>query len=181
MNDSELMHPLQAVSAAMVPAGYAEKAMASLMQLHCELMEEKERRVDLYRRLMEREQAVAELRMYVKLLEEKLGQGSAPVKAPARVETTVQSAAPGKPPMRAETTVHSAAPAADRAAAIRPAPPPPPPPRAARPSAPPPIKVVRAPVREVAPPEPIPLKQPAAKATGTGSKRPVATEGWKTW
>ena len=54
-----------------VPTGYAEKAMASLMQLHSELMEEKEKRVDLFRRLMEKEQALAELKMYVKLLEEK--------------------------------------------------------------------------------------------------------------
>src|SRR5215831_20434055 len=56
----------------MVPMGYAEKSMASLMQLHGELMEEKERRVDLYRRLMDKEQALAELKMYVRLLEEKL-------------------------------------------------------------------------------------------------------------
>lgn len=60
------------IPSAMVPAGYAEKAMASLMQLHSELMDEKERRVDLFRRLMEREQALAELKMYVKVLEEKL-------------------------------------------------------------------------------------------------------------
>ncbi len=58
--------------AAMVPGDFAEKAMASLMQLHSELMDEKERRVDLYRKLMEREQTVAELRMYIRLLEEKL-------------------------------------------------------------------------------------------------------------
>jgi|SRR5215470_13535733 len=57
---------------AMVPIGYAEKSMASLMQLHSELMDEKERRVDLYRRLMDKEQALAELKMYVRLLEEKL-------------------------------------------------------------------------------------------------------------
>lgn len=57
---------------ALVPASYAEKAMASLLQLHGEVLEEKERRVDLYRRLMEREQSVAELRMYVQLLEERL-------------------------------------------------------------------------------------------------------------
>ena len=56
---------------AFIPSGYAEKAMASLMQLHSELMDEKERRVDLYRRLMERDQVVAELRAYVKLLEAK--------------------------------------------------------------------------------------------------------------
>ena len=40
--------------------------------MHSELMDEKERRVELFRKLMEREQIVAELRMYVKLLEEKL-------------------------------------------------------------------------------------------------------------
>lgn len=56
-----------------VPASYAEKAMASLMQLHGELMDEKERRVELYRRLMEKEQALAELKLYVKLLEERAG------------------------------------------------------------------------------------------------------------
>lgn len=55
-----------------VPSSYAEKAMASLMQLHSELMEEKERRVDLYRRLMEKEQSLAELKMYVRLLEERV-------------------------------------------------------------------------------------------------------------
>lgn len=61
---------------AMVPIGYAEKSMASLMQLHTELMDEKERRVDLYRRLMDKEQALAELKMYVRLLEDKLARQS---------------------------------------------------------------------------------------------------------
>jgi len=61
-----------------VPVSYAEKAMASLMQLHSELMDEKERRVDLFRRLMEKEQALAELKMYVKLLEEKAAAAVAP-------------------------------------------------------------------------------------------------------
>lgn len=63
-------------STAMVPIGYAEKSMASLMQLHTELMNEKERRVDLYRRLMDKEQALAELKMYVQLLEEKIAKQS---------------------------------------------------------------------------------------------------------
>jgi len=62
----------------LVPEGYAQKAMASLMQLHTELMDEKERRVELHRRLMEKEQALAELRMYVKLLEEKVEQRPPP-------------------------------------------------------------------------------------------------------
>jgi hypothetical protein len=61
-----------AAPSAMVPSDFAEKAMASLMQMHTELMDEKERRVELYRKLMEREQALAELRMYVKMLEEKM-------------------------------------------------------------------------------------------------------------
>lgn len=104
------LHPLLATAAAeLVPASYAEKAMASLLQLHTELMDEKERRVDLYRRLMEREQAVAELRMYVKMLEEKLAltapqaplppaaeQPSAPAKAgPTRVEAPRRGLDPG--------------------------------------------------------------------------------------
>jgi hypothetical protein len=46
--------------------------MASLLQLHGELMEEKERRVDLYRRLSEKDEALAELRYQVKLLEDRL-------------------------------------------------------------------------------------------------------------
>lgn len=83
----------QATPSAAVPQAYAEKAMATLMQLHTELMDEKERRVDLYRRLMEREQALAELRMYVKVLEERAeaSKAAAPpvpspvVAAPARV------------------------------------------------------------------------------------------------
>lgn len=83
MSDAELSTQIHSAPAqALVPSGYAEKAMASLMQLHSELMEEKERRVDLYRRLMEKEQTVAELRMYVKLLEERL-QRSAPDPAPS--------------------------------------------------------------------------------------------------
>lgn len=70
-----------------VPSSYAEKAMASLMQLHGELMDEKERRVDLYRRLMEKEQALAELKMYVKLLEERAQGGGDFVRSPLRSET----------------------------------------------------------------------------------------------
>lgn len=61
-----------------VPASYAEKAMASLMQLHGELMDEKERRVELFRRLMEKEQALAELRLYVKMLEERAAPAAPP-------------------------------------------------------------------------------------------------------
>lgn len=74
MNDFDYPStPLAPAPAAMVPAAFAEKTMASLMQLHGELMEEKERRVDLYHRLMEKEQSLAELRMYVQLLEDRLG------------------------------------------------------------------------------------------------------------
>ncbi len=60
---------------AMVPSGYAEKAMASLLRLHDELMVEKEARFGLMQKLMEREQALAELKSYVRLLESRLGDG----------------------------------------------------------------------------------------------------------
>lgn len=98
------MTELANYAAQLVPAGYAEKAMASLMQLHTELMDEKERRVELYRQLMEREQALAELKMYVKLLEEKLTPAPAPVVvAPpppaAPISASVTAArVPPKPP-----------------------------------------------------------------------------------
>ncbi len=83
----------------MVPMGYAEKSMASLMQLHSELMEEKERRVDLYRRLMDKEQALAELKMYVRLLEEKVSQPKPPPPPPRpiareRVRISIKPGAP---------------------------------------------------------------------------------------
>lgn len=110
MTDSSLA----LTSPAPVPAEYAEKAMGSLMKLHAELMDEKDRRVELYRRLMEKEQAVAELKMYVKLLEEKLGKAApagAPRPAPREPLRIV------RPPVRA---------------APRPPPPPPPPPAKAR-------------------------------------------------
>jgi hypothetical protein len=64
----------QAAGGQLVPVGFAEKAMASLMQLHTELVDEKEKRVALYRTLMEKEQSLAELAMYVRVLEERLGQ-----------------------------------------------------------------------------------------------------------
>lgn len=80
----------QSTANQLVPAGFAEKAMASLMQLHGELMDEKERRVELFRRLMEKEQALAELKMYVKLLEEKV--------TPAPMPVAVAVDTPGTPP-----------------------------------------------------------------------------------
>ena len=84
------------VSAQMVPGDFAEKAMASLMSMHTELMDEKERRVELYRKLMEREQTVAELRMYIRVLEEKMEPVSRPVPVaapppPPSVQKNVQT------------------------------------------------------------------------------------------
>jgi hypothetical protein len=99
-------------SSAMVPIGYAEKSMASLMQLHTELMNEKERRVDLYRRLMDKEQALAEMKMYVQLLEEKIakqgGDGSSSHRAAPRAPTAKTSNGNGsgfqaKPPPPPQT------------------------------------------------------------------------------
>jgi len=87
----------------LVPASYAEKAMASLMQLHSELMDEKERRVDLFRKLMEREQALAELRMYVKLLEEKAGLAQPPPRAQHAPPPAPPPSPP--PPQRAQPAV----------------------------------------------------------------------------
>jgi hypothetical protein len=111
-------------AAQLVPASYAEKAMASLMQLHSELMDEKERRVDLFRRLMEREQALAELKMYVKMLEEKV---AAPVAVTPPPQPRPIVMAPPEPP-------RPAAPPPQPAAPPRPTRTPPVPPRiAARP------------------------------------------------
>ena len=103
----------QAAPSSAVPQAYAEKAMATLMQLHSELMDEKERRVDLYRRLMEREQALAELRMYVRVLEERAEAAkaapavappvAAPVAAPPVRVAPAKTAAPVAPsPRRSE-------------------------------------------------------------------------------
>lgn len=68
---------------AMVPLAYAEKTMTALLRLHEDLSEEKERRIDLYRRLMDREQQLAELKAYVRLLEAERERGSAPAAAAA--------------------------------------------------------------------------------------------------
>jgi hypothetical protein len=93
-----------AAATALVPQGFAEKAMASLMQLHTELMDEKEKRVDLFRKLMEREQALAEFKAYVKVLEERLAHAqpvaSAPAPAPVAAAPRV---APVPPAPRAPT------------------------------------------------------------------------------
>lgn len=86
-------------TSALVPEGYAEKAMASLLQLHGELMEEKERRVELYRRLMEREQALAELRMYVRLLEERAAAAGVPPAPPPSWSAVGVRPPPAQPPV----------------------------------------------------------------------------------
>jgi hypothetical protein len=101
----------------LVPEGYAQKAMASLMQLHTELMDEKERRVELHRQLMQKEQALAELRMYVKLLEEKVEQ-----RPPARPRIRP---VPPPPPAAAATAATATKPKTRLKAVPRPPPPPP--------------------------------------------------------
>jgi hypothetical protein len=108
------LEPETRLAPSFVPEGYAQKAMASLMQLHTELMGEKERRVELFRQLMEKEQAIAELKMYVKVLEERLEK-----KAAARQRPPAPPPAPPAPPPRRA-----------RLAAV---PPPPPPPKAKAP------------------------------------------------
>ncbi len=108
MNDLDVAsrsHFSPDLSAGLVPVSYAEKAMASLLQLHSEVLEEKERRVDLHRRLMEKEQALAELKMYVRMLEEKLQRPAAPAAAPVPMPAPVPVQAapvaqvPRPPPM----------------------------------------------------------------------------------
>ena len=113
----------------MVPGDFAEKVMASLMSMHSELMDEKERRVELYRKLMEREQTVAELRMYVKMLEEKL----APAKQPEPVVQQRHVHAVMHPQAMHAQPVEAAKPAAPSAYARAPQVAPPLPPRVARP------------------------------------------------
>lgn len=99
----------------LVPAGYAEKAMASLMQLHSELMEEKERRVQLHTTLLQREQALAEMKHYVKMLEDKLASKAAPPVpseplAPPRVAAPPPPREPPQPPpLRPRTPVAAVA------------------------------------------------------------------------
>jgi hypothetical protein len=112
----------------LVPAGFAEKAMASLMQLHSELMEEKEKRVDLYRRLQEREQALAELKMYVKLLEERAS-AARPSDAPSARSAEVPPAAQPRPSAPNRTEPARAAPRGPISVVVRP----PVPPRVGRP------------------------------------------------
>lgn len=150
MNPSALSQP----TPASVPVEYAEKAMGSLMKLHGELMEEKERRVDLYRRLMEKEQALAELKMYVKLLEEKVAAPKAAAQEPARPEPL--RVVPGSGP--------------------RAVPRPPPPP--SRPD----VRAARSAVAASAKPAPS-VKTPSAKvnAQAIPAPRPAVADGWKSW
>ncbi|MFN7131251.1 MAG: hypothetical protein ACK4N5_04165 [Myxococcales bacterium] len=111
---------------ALVPSSYAEKAMASLLRLHDELMTEKEARFGLMQKLMEREQTVAELKSYVKLLEARLS--DAPLRQTIAEVTRAEPAATPAPV--------APAPAAPREEAARSAPVatvPPPPERPVRP------------------------------------------------
>ncbi|HEY0839778.1 MAG TPA: hypothetical protein VGD74_06295 [Vulgatibacter sp.] len=105
-----------------VPVSYAEKAMSSLLRLHDELVEEKERRIDLYRRLMDREQQLAEVRAYVQLLESELGRlGGATDVAPAltpRAQPAPALPRPARDP--AQEAAHAMAHDAALAAAFEP-------------------------------------------------------------
>lgn len=92
----------------MVPVAYAEKTMSTLLRLHEDLVEEKERRIDLYRRLMDREQELAELRAYVRLLEAELARrgDEAPSATPAEGTRRPEREEPPAPvPPRGEGSV----------------------------------------------------------------------------
>jgi hypothetical protein len=128
-------------------------------------MEEKERRVDLYRRLMEKEQSLAELKMYVKMLEEKVQR---PAMVPPPVVRT-PAAAPPPIPRPAPSVI-----TAPRVATPRPA-------NDSRETPlPPPIPFQRAPSKATAA---SPDSKPRAeeRKVAAGSKRPLPTDGWKTW
>jgi hypothetical protein len=147
----------------MVPASFAEKAMASLMQLHSELMDEKERRVDLHRRLMEKEQSLAELRMYVKLLEEKAAakpavQARPPAVRPVPRPDTPTQVREAVPPLRSVQAPVSPAAKATQVAELRSVPSPKPPEKVSEPSK--------------------PASEPPRKAAA-GATRP--TFGWRSW
>lgn len=163
LTESDPASPLKDAHSALVPSSYAEKAMASLLQLHQEVLDEKERRVELYRRLMEREQSLAELRMYVQLLEERLSH------AGERIPTT---------PARSHLAEHDAAPAPRAAEAPR---------------VPNVMTFTRRPYPEPPAPASTPAPAPAAshsrvapstapevKPEPAPQRRP-ATDGWKTW
>ena len=147
MNDALASAP----TAQMVPGDFAEKAMASLMSMHTELMDEKERRVELYRKLMEREQTVAELRMYIRLLEEKVEANAEP-KAPEPVSRAAPVAAPAHEMREVREVRFSSAPTAGTATVTSP------------------VAEVSAYTREptVAPPLPPRVNRPKV-------------DGWKTW
>jgi len=108
-----------------VPVSYAEKAMSSLLRLHDELVEEKERRIDLYRRLMDREQQLAEVRAYVQLLESELSRiGAAPNVALPAATRAVPALPTGSAEVEApaESTAIEADEPAEASAATGPAP-----------------------------------------------------------
>ncbi|MDP1915188.1 MAG: hypothetical protein Q8L14_03000 [Myxococcales bacterium] len=111
LNDPLALTPSHAMP---VPASYAEKAMASLMQLHGELMDEKERRVELFRRLMEKEQALAELKMYVKILEERAGLAREPVQPAEPRAARAEPPAPQPPPKPRSSQLSAMPPAVPR-------------------------------------------------------------------
>lgn len=59
-------------SHAMVPMSYAEKAMSSIMHLHTEIMEEKEKRIEQERLATGQRQEIADLKMLVGVLEKEI-------------------------------------------------------------------------------------------------------------
>ena len=127
----------------LVPSSYAEKAMASLLRLHDELMDEKNARLALYEKLMEKEQSLAELKGYVRLLEEKLSRSAADLAERPKAAPPAELPVAEKPPV-APPPVQVATPAA------APAPP------------------LAAPQPRVAAPTPAPSLQPEAPRRSEG-------------
>ena len=185
----------------LVPADYAEKTMSSLMSLHEDLMAEKERALDVTRRLMAAQQDRAELESYVRLLEVELQRRGGPSLGTLRVgekgglesatETVLRSLATGP------LTPAAPAPATEPAAPVT-SPTPAPvalatttlvpaeSPSAEAPRPPRPSASYRAPVAPGAPPQTQTQTRSRTPATATTSRsepvsRIAGEEEWRQW
>ncbi len=140
-------------SDAVVPQAFADRAMASIMYLHRELAAEKDRAVWLYRTLLERDQALAELWAYVHALEQHAGL-AAPVSVAAEQGQTQAASAE---PQTLEGMAALAEAAADELERVS-------------------VPEPKAAVRATAPP----LREEAAGAA-RAAPPPASSDGWKVW
>lgn len=62
----------------LIPEGFAQQAMASVLHLHQELMAEKNKHIDLQKQLGDKEKRILELEQYIQLLEDRLVMAGVP-------------------------------------------------------------------------------------------------------